>query len=400
MQPSGVSQPHIQAVGAAQVTPPCHSAWVGAVRVACGVAWWVLQAAMAALAIAHVCMWWEGDLYDPPGRLCIQSTAGDRSWRPFAEVDRAAGVAAVYQVSDVLERTRSDFQVRQPYYMQLVCPTTIDTWHHLRPAQSGEVLDTPFFGRMLLLDNEIMITQRDEAHYHEMLAHVPLAYFPAASRVLIIGGGDGGTLAQVLKHTNVRAVTIVEIDEMVVRLSQRHFPELGAAFLDPRVHLVFADGGRWVAEHAAALRNSTTAGGNGGYFDVVLLDTTDFGNAVSLFQSTFYADLKALLRPGTGAVAFNVDSPSWAQHVVEMVSMQMQALYAHSALFQTWQPTYGSGHYAFMFASDTVHPLRTEVRTHRLRNTTFTSSHPCLWRWVVGQVDWDAFHAKSVWRRV
>ena len=112
LQPSRVSQRHIEAAGAAQVTPPCHSAWVGAVRVACGVAWWVLQAAMAALAIAHVCMWWEGDLYDPPGRLCIQSTAGDRSWRPFAEVDRAAGVAAVYQVSDVLERTRSDFQVR------------------------------------------------------------------------------------------------------------------------------------------------------------------------------------------------------------------------------------------------------------------------------------------------
>lgn len=112
LQPSGVSQPHIEAAGAAQVTPPGHSAWVGAVRVACSVAWWVLQAAVAALAIAHVCMWWEGDLYDPPGRLCIQSTAGDRSWRPFAEVDRAAGVAAVYQVSDVLERTRSDFQVR------------------------------------------------------------------------------------------------------------------------------------------------------------------------------------------------------------------------------------------------------------------------------------------------
>lgn len=142
------------------------------------------------------------------------------------------------------------------------------------------MFETPFFGRVLLLDDEIMITERDEAHYHEMLAHVPLAYLPDARRVLIIGGGDGGTLTQVLKHPvrraieldrvdasyelhprttscmclyaayvcltrrccmlplpqNIQHVTMVEIDSMVVRLSKQYFPNVAKGY--EFVHLV------------------------------------------------------------------------------------------------------------------------------------------------------------------
>lgn len=92
----------------------------------------------------------------------------------------------------------------------------------------------------------------------------------------------------------------------------------------------------------------------------MLLDTTDFGNAATLFRSSFYADLKKLLAPG-GAIAFNVDSPSWSLHVLQMVALQFRDLYQHAAFFQTWQPTYGSGHYSFLMASDTIDPLATRV---------------------------------------
>ena len=98
--------------------------------------------------------------------------------------------------------------------------------------QDIEMFRSKFFGNVLVIDNEIMITERDEMHYHEMIAHVPLAYLPSAKRVLIIGGGDGGTLSQVLKHSNVDHVTIIELDPAVVATSRKYFPDLAKAYDD------------------------------------------------------------------------------------------------------------------------------------------------------------------------
>ena len=158
--------------------------------------------------------------------------------------------------------------------------------------QRVEIFHSAFFGHILTIDGALMITERDEANYHEMLAHVPLAYLPEAKRVLIIGGGDGGTVTQVAQHTNLREIVWVELDELVVKLCREYFPHLFRVESDPRVELRFEDGAQYVAQQAHARRRHVLGlqdeedGANmvqdGRAFDVILVDSTDFNTALPL----------------------------------------------------------------------------------------------------------------------
>src|SRR5690606_13152701 len=118
--------------------------------------------------------------------------------------------------------------------------------------QEIAVVDTVEFGRMLLLDGIIQTSLRDEFVYHEMLAHVPLFLHPRPERVLVIGGGDGGTVREVLKHPEVRRVHLVEIDERVIAVSRQYLPELASSFDDPRVEIRIDDGIEYVKRHRNA----------------------------------------------------------------------------------------------------------------------------------------------------
>ena len=157
-----------------------------------------------------------------------QCYSGPHGNKPFAEHDGffedISRVSVVYEVIEWYPKPTSAFQ-------------------------DIEMFKSSFFGNVLVIDNEIMITEKDEAHYHEMIAHVPLAYNDQAQRVLIIGGGDGGTLGQVLKHHNVKEVTIIELDPAVVATSRTYFPQLAQSFDDPRVTLMHANGAQYVAEY-------------------------------------------------------------------------------------------------------------------------------------------------------
>ena len=128
------------------------------------------------------------------------------------------------------------------------------------PYQRIDILDSYEFGRILVLYGSIMVTEKDEFVYHEMLAHVPLFSHPKPKRVLIIGGGDGGTLREVMKHKGVRA-TLVEIDQMVVEKSQEYLPGIGTAFKNPRAQVLFEDGDRYLAQCKEK-------------FDVILVDAS------------------------------------------------------------------------------------------------------------------------------
>jgi spermidine synthase len=145
------------------------------------------------------------------------------------------------------------------------------------PYQHIQVAVSPLFGRMLILDDAVQTTEGDEHVYHEMLTHLPLVTHPDPKRVLIIGGGDGGTLEEVLKHP-VEQATMVEIDRAVVDVSRAYLPRIaGGAFDDPRARLLIADGIAFVRETAER-------------FDVVLVDSTDpKGAAEALFGETFFA---------------------------------------------------------------------------------------------------------------
>ncbi|HHJ13354.1 MAG TPA: polyamine aminopropyltransferase [Gammaproteobacteria bacterium] len=145
--------------------------------------------------------------------------------------------------------------------------------------QKIEIYDTTDFGKLMVIDGFVMLTSRDNFLYHEMMAHPALFTHPAPRRVVIIGGGDCGTLHEVLRHPGVESVLQVEIDERVTRLSEQYFPELCEANEDPRAAFFFGDGIGWMKEAQA------------GSVDVVIVDSTDpIGPAEGLFTEAFYRD--------------------------------------------------------------------------------------------------------------
>lgn len=171
----------------------------------------------------------------------------------------------------------------------------------LHEEQSGyqriEVFETESFGKLLTLDGLVMLTSRDNFVYHEMLSHPALFRHPAPRDVIVVGGGDCGTLREVLRHDGVRSATQIELDERVTRICEQFFPELCEANEDPRATLLFQDAIAWMQEAAPASA------------DVILLDTTDpVGQASRLFGEAFYRDCFRVLREG-GIIVAQSESP-------------------------------------------------------------------------------------------
>ena len=214
--------------------------------------------------------------------------------------------------------------------------------------QEIKIFNTSFFGHLLVIDDALMITDRDEANYHEMIVHTPMAYLPKARRALVIGGGDGGTVTQLIRHTQLEEILWIEIDEVVIQLTRQYFPRLLAAEQDPRVSLLFEDGAHFVRMEVE----------RGGQFDIIIIDSTDFGSAAPLFTPHFYRSCKTLLAQAGGIFVYNVDSPQWHEKWVVRSQQQTSGIFEHAHLYQVYQPTFSSGHYSFMFASDKVHPFR------------------------------------------
>lgn len=202
------------------------------------------------------------------------------------------------------------------------------------------IFRNPIFGRMMMLDGVTQTTEADEFIYHEMLAHTPIFAHGAARRVLIIGGGDGGMLREVLRHTTVEHCTMVEIDPSVVELSKIHLPNHSAgAFDDPRTHLVFADG-------AAYVRDTPDT------FDVIIVDSTDpIGPGEVLFQDTFYASAKKCLTSG-GILVTQNGVPFMQPGELQNTVTHLRHLFNDATCYLATVPTYVGGPMAFGWASD------------------------------------------------
>ena len=198
----------------------------------------------------------------------------------------------------------------------------------------------------MVIDNDLQVTEFDERNYHEMLVHVPLNYLPNAKNVLIIGGGDGGTLREVCRHPNVEKIKMIEIDEEVINLSKKYLPNIANSYDDERLELFIEDGAKWVKRE---LQTSER-------YDVILLDTTDFSMAESLFTKEFNKDIKNLLKRN-GILCLNFDSLGWdkSDNIWQLEEM-MKPLFKYVYLYQIFQPTYGSGHYSHCFCSNTINP--------------------------------------------
>lgn len=213
------------------------------------------------------------------------------------------------------------------------------------PFQRLDIVETVEFGRMLLLDNAVQTTERDEWAYHEMLAYVPLFAHPKPRRVLIVGGGDGGLLRAALAHPDVERVVQVEIDREVVEAAKRYLPSISrGAFDDPRVELVFQD----AFEYLETVK---------GLFDVALLDTTDpIGPAVKLFTSEFYGRVARALG-GEGVAAAQCGSPWFQPDVIRGALKAMRACFPLARLYLGFVPTYPAGLWAFALGTRGRDPL-------------------------------------------
>lgn len=202
------------------------------------------------------------------------------------------------------------------------------------------IFETPALGRVLVLDGIVQTTEADEFYYHEMMVHPALLAHGDARRVLIIGGGDGGALREVLKHPSVEQATLVEIDPAVVELCRAHLPAISAgAFDDPRARLVIADGTRFAAETGEA-------------FDVVIVDSTDpVGPSVALFEAGFYGDCRRMLG-GRGILVRQAGVPFFQRDEYVAAHKRLSQVFRDCAFLLVPVPTYSGGHMALAWASD------------------------------------------------
>ena len=206
--------------------------------------------------------------------------------------------------------------------------------------QEALVFESPVLGRVLVLDGIVQTTERDEFVYHEMISHVAMMAPGAARDVLIIGGGDGGTLEEVLKHPGVARATMVELDPAVVELAKAFLPGIsGGAFDDPRTELIFGDGVRFVADTDRR-------------FDVVIIDSTDpLGPGEVLFTEAFYADCRARLRPG-GILVTQSGNPFVERARLAACLARLGGVFRDTSFILTSVPSYLGGPFVFAWGCD------------------------------------------------
>ncbi|HHE47258.1 MAG TPA: polyamine aminopropyltransferase [Bacteroidetes bacterium] len=204
--------------------------------------------------------------------------------------------------------------------------------------QTIQLFDTADYGRVMTLDNLIMLTERDEFSYHEMLTHVPLLLHPQPRQVLVVGGGDGGVLREVIKHGTVERAVQVEIDREVVDVCREFFPWAAETYDNPRVELVIDDALKYIN----TVRNE---------FDLVIVDSTDpVGPAIDLFGSPFYSDVYDALT-ADGLMTCQIDSPFYGSRRIGMIMDTLRDIFHDAGLYLTQVPSYPSGVWGLGIAS-------------------------------------------------
>ncbi|MEW5745052.1 MAG: polyamine aminopropyltransferase [Nitrospirota bacterium] len=238
----------------------------------------------------------------------------------FFEKDPYAPIQYVYEVGTILHKSKSAFQEIM-------------------------VIENPHFGKMLILDGVVQITERDELFYHEMLVHMVMHAHPDPRRVIVIGGGDGGTVREVLKHKAVEKVYFIEIDEEVINVSKKFFPTVAGGVDDPRVEIKCMDGAEFVK-------------GRDGDIDVVIVDSTDIiGFAKSLFTVEFFKSVKDSLTDEGMFVTLS-ESLHFHKDIVIEVQEAMKLIFPLVDLYTAPIATYAGNWWTFSAASK-KHDLRT-----------------------------------------
>jgi spermidine synthase len=218
--------------------------------------------------------------------------------------------------------------------------------------QTVEIFQTPKFGRVLTIDGMFMTSERDEHFYHEMLVQPPLLCAPSIERVLVIGGGDGGSVREVLSHKEVKQVVMVEIDRVVVDASKEFLSSIGRAWDDPRLEVLIADGIDYV-------KNAPE-----GAFDVLLLDHSDpIGPAAGLFNAAFYEECRRVLT-NEGVFTMQSESPILQKKTFLEIQDALKGIFTTVHPYFDNVPLYGLGGWSYTFASKGVSPF--DIKDERL----------------------------------
>jgi len=209
--------------------------------------------------------------------------------------------------------------------------------------QTIDIIETEGLGKVLLLDGLVMTTEKDEFFYHEMIAHIPMLSHPEPKQVLVIGGGDGGTVREVLKHDTVERVVLCEIDGKVIDACKKYMPQLARKLDDPRVEMQVRDGVEYIASQKAQ-------------FDIILIDSTDpMGPGEGLFTEEFYKNVNAALKPG-GIMAAQSESPFVNKREMKLMYPLLRKAFPIVGTFVGPIPTYPGGYWSWAFCSNTVEP--------------------------------------------
>ncbi len=212
--------------------------------------------------------------------------------------------------------------------------------------QRIDVFDSQEFGRFLTLDGYMMLTEKDEFIYHEMMTHVPMAVHPDVKRVLVIGAGDGGVVRELTCYPTIEQIDLVEIDELVVEVCKKYLPQTACRLDDPRLHIYYEDGLRYIRRCEDL-------------YDLIIVDSTDpFGPGEGLFTKEFYGNcFKALHEDGI--MVNQHESPFYENDAAAMERAHKRIVesFPISRVYQAHIPTYPSGHWLFGFASKKYHPV-------------------------------------------
>jgi spermidine synthase len=221
-------------------------------------------------------------------------------------------------------------------------------FHRQTSCQTIDIFDTAFYGKLMVIDGAVMLTEADEFVYHESITHIPLGWIRHPKRVLIIGGGDGGTAREVLRYPSLEEVVLVEIDREVINASKKFFPNLSSSFNDKRLNLLIQDGARFVKDSKVP-------------FDVIIVDSTDpVGPGKVLFSEEFYRNCSAILREG-GILTAQTESPfdRTNRSVIRDIYKSLRNVFQHTHMYLASIPTYPFGLWSFAFASNSINPVKT-----------------------------------------
>ncbi|EOS53382.1 polyamine aminopropyltransferase [Paenibacillus barengoltzii] len=213
--------------------------------------------------------------------------------------------------------------------------------------QDLAMLDTEEFGRMLVLDGMVMTTIKDEFVYHEMVAHPALFTHPNPKRVLVVGGGDGGVIREVIKHPEVEQAVLVEIDGKVIEYSKKYLPEIAGELDNPRVDVQVADGYMHIIES----KNQ---------YDVIMVDSTEpVGPAAPLFERGFYQGIYEALKDD-GIFVAQTDNPWFKADLIQKVNKDVKEIFPIVRVYGANIPTYPSGLWTFTMGSKVYDPLQVD----------------------------------------